>query len=56
MMPQFPGPTTDGRAVCGDLPLKWSEKENIRWKTRIHAGHPARHGGVERAAGGTSAL
>jgi len=38
--PQFRGPTSDGRAVGGDLPLKWSEKENIRWKTRIHdCGH-----------------
>ena len=34
--PQFRGPTADGRAVGGDLPLKWSEQENIRWKTRIH--------------------
>jgi len=34
--PQFRGPTADGRAVGGDLPLKWSEQENIRWKTLIH--------------------
>lgn len=34
--PQFRGPTGDGLAVGGDLPLKWSETENIRWKTRIH--------------------
>ena len=36
--PQFRGPTADGRAVGSDLPLHWSEKENIRWKTLIH-GH-----------------
>jgi outer membrane protein assembly factor BamB len=34
--PQFRGPTSDGRAVGDDLPVKWSEQENIRWKTRIH--------------------
>ncbi|MCX6879895.1 MAG: PQQ-binding-like beta-propeller repeat protein [Verrucomicrobia bacterium] len=34
--PQFRGPASDGSAVGGDLPLKWSEQENIRWKTRIH--------------------
>jgi outer membrane protein assembly factor BamB len=38
--PQFRGPTADGRAVGGDVPLQWSEQENIRWKTRIHdTGH-----------------
>lgn len=38
--PQFRGPAMDGSAVGGDLPLKWSELENIRWKTRIHdSGH-----------------
>ena len=34
--PQFRGPTGYGRAVGGDLPLEWSETQNIRWKTRIH--------------------
>lgn len=38
--PQFRGPAMDGSAVGGDLPLKWGESENIRWKTRIHdSGH-----------------
>lgn len=38
--PQFRGPAMNGSAVGGDLPLKWSESENIRWKTRIHdSGH-----------------
>ena len=34
--PQFRGPAADGGAVGGDLPLTWSEQENVRWKTRIH--------------------
>ncbi|MCX6998563.1 MAG: PQQ-binding-like beta-propeller repeat protein [Kiritimatiellaeota bacterium] len=34
--PQFRGPASDGRAVGRAVPLKWSEQENIRWKTRIH--------------------
>ena len=34
--PQFRGPTGDGHAVAKNLPLTWSEKENIRWKTAIH--------------------
>lgn len=34
--PQFRGPAADGSAVGGDLPLKWSEQENVLWKTRIH--------------------
>ena len=34
--PQFRGPASDGGAVGRPLPLKWSEKENICWKTLIH--------------------
>lgn len=34
--PQFRGPTGDGHAVAKNLPIKWSESENIRWKTAIH--------------------
>lgn len=34
--PQFRGPTGDGHAVAKNLPIKWSETENIRWKTPIH--------------------
>lgn len=38
--PQFRGPMADGRAVGAALPLRWSETENIRWKTLIHdSGH-----------------
>lgn len=33
---QFLGPTGNGHSVATDLPLKWSEKENVVWKTRIH--------------------
>lgn len=40
--PQFRGPSGDGRAVGANnhspllgLPVRWSEKENIRWKTAI---------------------
>ena len=34
--PQFRGPTGDGRSDATGLPLKWSETENVRWKTPIH--------------------
>jgi len=34
--PDWRGPTGDGRSDVIDLPLNWSESENIVWKTRIH--------------------
>ncbi len=34
--PQFRGPSGDGHAVANNVPISWSEKENIRWKTAIH--------------------
>ncbi len=34
--PQFRGPGSSGHADDADLPLKWSEKENVTWKTAIH--------------------
>lgn len=34
--PEFRGPTADGRAPAAGLPVSWSEKDNIRWKTPIH--------------------
>jgi outer membrane protein assembly factor BamB len=34
--PQFRGPNSTGQADASGLPLKWSEKENVRWKTAIH--------------------
>ena len=34
--PQFRGPNGTGRAEATGLPVKWSEEENVRWKTPIH--------------------
>ncbi|MFH1737563.1 MAG: PQQ-binding-like beta-propeller repeat protein, partial [bacterium] len=34
--PDWRGPTADGRSDATDLPLNWSETENIVWKTPIH--------------------
>lgn len=34
--PDWRGPTADGRSKATDLPLRWSETENIVWKTAIH--------------------
>jgi outer membrane protein assembly factor BamB len=34
--PQFRGPTGDGISTSKNLPITWSESENIRWKTAIH--------------------
>jgi len=34
--PQFRGPHGNGRADKAKLPLTWSEKKNIVWKTPIH--------------------
>ena len=34
--PQFRGPLGDGHADAVDLPVTWSESENIKWKTPIH--------------------
>jgi outer membrane protein assembly factor BamB len=33
--PQFRGPQGDGHADAKGLPLTWSEKENVRWKTPL---------------------
>jgi outer membrane protein assembly factor BamB len=33
--PQWRGPTGNGVAIASDAPVKWSETENIRWKTNI---------------------
>ena len=33
----FRGPTCDGHAAVGaTAPLRWSEAENVRWKTAVH--------------------
>ena len=34
--PQFRGPEGTGHATARNLPDRWSEKENIVWKTAIH--------------------
>lgn len=34
--PQFRGPRGAGRADAGHPPVRWSETENIQWKTPIH--------------------
>ncbi|HYT67030.1 MAG TPA: PQQ-binding-like beta-propeller repeat protein [Vicinamibacterales bacterium] len=34
--PQFRGPEGNGVSTATGLPIKWSETENVRWKTPIH--------------------
>jgi len=34
--PQYRGPHEDGHSDAAGLPVTWSEKENIVWKTAIH--------------------
>jgi len=34
--PAWRGPTADGRSDAKELPVRWSETENIVWKTAIH--------------------
>ena len=34
--PEFRGPTGDGHADAHGLPIRWSETENVVWKTAIH--------------------
>jgi len=34
--PQFRGPGGDGHSDATDLPLTWSETENVAWKTPVH--------------------
>jgi CubicO group peptidase (beta-lactamase class C family) len=33
--PEFRGPTADGQAGNAELPLTWSETENVRWKKAL---------------------
>lgn len=38
--PGFRGPTADGHATSKNVPTKWSENGNVRWKTAVHGkGH-----------------
>src|SRR6478735_7941923 len=34
--PQFRGPRGDGTSDATGLPTKWSEKQNVKWKTPLH--------------------
>ena len=34
--PEFRGPSGDGHSDAVGLPLRWSETENVKWKTPIH--------------------
>jgi outer membrane protein assembly factor BamB len=34
--PEFRGPSANGWADAPRIPLRWSESENVRWKTAIH--------------------
>ena len=34
--PQLRGPQANGQSEATGLPLTWSEKENVKWKTPIH--------------------
>jgi outer membrane protein assembly factor BamB len=34
--PEFRGPNGDGTFASTDLPLRWSEQQNVKWKTPIH--------------------
>ena len=34
--PQFRGPAGDGVAASSNLPVTWSEDENVNWRTEIH--------------------
>lgn len=34
--PEFRGPSGDGHSSVTGLPLKWSESQNVTWKTAIH--------------------
>lgn len=45
---QFRGPTGDGHAAASELPVAWSERKNVAWKTPIHDrgwSSPVIHGG-----------
>ncbi len=34
--PEFRGPKHDGHSTATDLPLHWSEEQNVAWKTAVH--------------------
>lgn len=34
--PQYRGPNGDGISDATDVPTRWSESENVRWKVKVH--------------------
>ncbi len=34
--PDYRGPGRDGRSEAANLPLRWGETLNVRWKTPVH--------------------
>jgi len=34
--PEFRGPNGDGTSSSTNLPLRWSEEQNVKWKTPVH--------------------
>lgn len=34
--PEFRGPNGDGKSAATGLPVRWSETQNVKWKTPIH--------------------
>ena len=34
--PEFRGPNGNGTSASTNLPLRWSEEQNVKWKTPIH--------------------
>ena len=34
--PEFRGPAQDGHSAATDLPLTWTDTQNVKWKTPIH--------------------
>ncbi|MDB5294017.1 MAG: Pyrrolo-quinoline quinone, partial [Phycisphaerales bacterium] len=33
--PQFRGPSQEGKSDASDLPVAWSEAQNVKWKTAV---------------------
>ena len=34
--PEFRGPRGDGTSTSTNLPLSWTEQQNVKWKTPVH--------------------
>ena len=46
--PTWRGPNSDGVAVNGNPPLKWSEKKNVKWKVAL-PGSGSKNGSTYRS-------